>query len=255
MDGEIERFELQVREEGGWVTSLTGTYTGWLLDRISGGDREEGLEYRIYDSVTHQVMSVWNSETEQWDECPTLTPEEGVIPEVTVQQTLADVHDEGDERRIAVEALCTRHGISLRVQGHGDKTSPEGHGMPVLVELQDGEVWVHVWADVNQEDPTHSISLAGARDSCRDARPMFVQTEEPTCDEGTFTRFGPFAGKVGDRVLVGDPDPSDRYEGEIVDLIPAQRGFNGPMVTVRDDDGRTEAVAVAAIEEVYPQDA
>lgn len=127
--------------------------------------------------------------------------------------------------------------------------------MPVLLELRGGEVWLTVWADVNQEDPTHDICLAGARESCRDARPLFVQTVEPTCDDGAFTKFKPFEGRIGDRVLVGDPDPRDRYEGTIREFVPAQRSFNGPMVMVEDGKGHVEAVAVAAIEEVYPQDA
>jgi len=84
---------------------------------------------------------------------------------------------------------------------------------------------------------------------------MFVQTVVPTHDEGTFTRFCPFEGRVGDRVLVGDSSFRERYEGEIVDLIPAQPGTNPLLVIVKEDDGRQDIVSSADIEEVYPKDA
>lgn len=177
------------------------------------------------------------------------------VPEVTIQHTLVDVHDDESERRIAVEVSCNQDGVFLRIEGHGEKTALDGRGMPVLVELRGGEVWMSIWADVNQEDPTHDICLAGARESCRDDRPMFVQTVVPTCDGGTLTTFKPFAGKVGDRVLVGDSDFKDRYEGEIVALIPAQPGTNPLLVMVKEDDGRQDIVSSADIEEVYPKDA
>lgn len=34
---------------------------------------------------------------------------------------------------------------------------------PVLVELHEGQVRVLVWGDINNEDPTHIISLEGAK--------------------------------------------------------------------------------------------
>ena len=37
----------------------------------------------------------------------------------------------------------------------------EGHGTPVFIELYKGELRVIVWADINQEDPTHIIPLGG----------------------------------------------------------------------------------------------
>ncbi len=43
-------------------------------------------------------------------------------------------------------------------------TQPTGFGGVVLVEFWDAEVRLLVWADINQEEPTHRISLEGARE-------------------------------------------------------------------------------------------
>lgn len=126
MDHEIERFELQVKGEDGWRAVQTGTYTGWMQDSVERGDEDRSKEHRCYDVVTHQVMSRWDPETQEWDECPTLEPEQGEVPEVTVHQTICDVHDEGPSRRIAVEVSCKHDGVFLNVQGHGEKTALEG---------------------------------------------------------------------------------------------------------------------------------
>ena len=38
----------------------------------------------------------------------------------------------------------------------------------VAIEIWHGELRLLVWADINQEDPTHTISLEGARETKRD---------------------------------------------------------------------------------------
>ena len=43
-----------------------------------------------------------------------------------------------------------------------------GDGWPVMFEWQFGELRLVVWGDVNAEEPTHVISLEGARESLRD---------------------------------------------------------------------------------------
>ena len=60
---------------------------------------------------------------------------------------------------------CT--GMLVKIDGYGDKCSKDGQGAPILIELVDGQLRLIVWADINKEDPTHIISLEGARDGAR----------------------------------------------------------------------------------------
>lgn len=43
----------------------------------------------------------------------------------------------------------------------------EDGGSVVWIEFYNGKWWVRVWADINEEDPTHSIDLSGAMDTAR----------------------------------------------------------------------------------------
>lgn len=58
-------------------------------------------------------------------------------------------------------------GILCQFDGFGERTALPGNGKSVLIEMRDGVPHVVVWADINQEDPTHVISLAGAAESNR----------------------------------------------------------------------------------------
>jgi hypothetical protein len=57
--------------------------------------------------------------------------------------------------------------LLVRLEGTGDRSSHDGMGWPVLVEIYEGTPRLIVWADINQEDPTHIIDLSGALDSAR----------------------------------------------------------------------------------------
>jgi len=57
--------------------------------------------------------------------------------------------------------------LAVEIKGLGTLTELEG-GRVVWVEFYDGKWWVRVWADINQEDPTHNIDLSGALESARE---------------------------------------------------------------------------------------
>jgi len=80
--------------------------------------------------------------------------------------TLRDAHPDHDGK-LPIRFAVSPNGVSLYAEGHGDCGSAEGHGTPVFIELYKGELRVLVWADINREDPTHTISLAGARSDRR----------------------------------------------------------------------------------------
>ncbi len=58
-------------------------------------------------------------------------------------------------------------GIELSFAGYGDHSSADGYGRPIFIELHGGQLTIHVWSDINQEDPTHVITMEKARESLR----------------------------------------------------------------------------------------
>jgi len=57
--------------------------------------------------------------------------------------------------------------LLINPEGYGDHDSVDGCGTPVLLERYKGRLRLIVWADINQEGPTHMISLEGAREDNR----------------------------------------------------------------------------------------
>ncbi len=58
-------------------------------------------------------------------------------------------------------------GVDIAMPGYGNATTEDGYGVPVFLEYRHGVPHVVVFADINQEDPTHVISLAGAAEALR----------------------------------------------------------------------------------------
>jgi|694.fasta_scaffold139348_2 hypothetical protein len=77
---------------------------------------------------------------------------------------------EGDGPLMELDVTVTSEfgeGIELKPQGYGDYCSVIGNGCPVLLEVCQGRLRLVVWADINQEEPTHYIDLEGAREDKR----------------------------------------------------------------------------------------
>lgn len=74
----------------------------------------------------------------------------------------ADVNPE-----VKTKVECSNQSIYIMPDGYGDCSSNNGHGCPIMLEVWEGELRVVVWSDINDEDPTHIISLEGARESLR----------------------------------------------------------------------------------------
>ncbi len=70
-------------------------------------------------------------------------------------------------RTHAVKAEAESAGVALTVPGFGTNDMEPGHGPVVLLEMRDGVPFLLVWADITTEEPTHSISLAGASETLR----------------------------------------------------------------------------------------
>lgn len=56
---------------------------------------------------------------------------------------------------------ATPYGIAVSANGYGSANSNE----IVLVQLHKGSLCLFVWANINQEEPTHIIPLDGAKES------------------------------------------------------------------------------------------
>lgn len=83
---------------------------------------------------------------------------------------LYDVDVERSEPSLEVLAVAEGlgSGIALHPQGYGLKTMETGFCGVVYLEHYQGHPRLIVFADINDEEPTHIISLGGAHESERD---------------------------------------------------------------------------------------
>lgn len=63
--------------------------------------------------------------------------------------------------------IMADQGFEVLFDGYGVKNIEPGHGPSIYVEYYDGKLRLLVWADINQEEPTHTIDLSGALESQR----------------------------------------------------------------------------------------
>ena len=71
------------------------------------------------------------------------------------------------EKYLDITTTLHDWGWYIRADGYSDYCSQDGEGEQVLIENRHGVPHVIIWADINDEDPTHIVSLAGAAESER----------------------------------------------------------------------------------------
>ena len=77
-------------------------------------------------------------------------------------------HGRSDQEEKLTGTVTEQGGaLLIRLDGYGDFCSADGQGTVVALEVAEGYPRVLVWADINQEDPTHTISLENAREDKR----------------------------------------------------------------------------------------
>ena len=59
--------------------------------------------------------------------------------------------------------------LFIKIEGHGDKTSKDGEGVPIMIDKSGGKVQVIIWSDINQKDPI-VIDLSGALETKRNPK-------------------------------------------------------------------------------------
>lgn len=93
------------------------------------------------------------------------------VKDVRPANTLAEMtlSDSGELNTpdLAVRLDGTCQALDIYVEGFGSAAAMPGYGPIALLEIWEGELRLVVWADVNEEDPTHTIILDGARESQR----------------------------------------------------------------------------------------
>jgi len=80
--------------------------------------------------------------------------------------TLSDADSEHSSS-LRIRVVANGSVLSIFPEGYGDFASAEGHGCPVFLELYQGRLRLVVFAEIEQEDPTHLVDLERARESRR----------------------------------------------------------------------------------------
>jgi hypothetical protein len=156
-------------------------------------ERDAGNEILILTGKPERSLAFWKKLRIL---CDTALSELGHASgrEIATAVTLIDKDPEADHTPQVVLIEADSGGIIIQPVGYGDLTSENGFGWPILMEKFGGKLQVVVWSDINQEDPTHKIDLAGAKESCREPIPA-----------GTCPRCGQlFAVHNGDGSCVRD---------------------------------------------------
>lgn len=92
---------------------------------------------------------------------------EGIEPNTQYRMTLTDDYDPHKTLELRVRTSGQDHMLMIGVKGYGEMTAEDGGGYPILVECYEGKLRLMIWGNINQEDPTHVISLEGAREDAR----------------------------------------------------------------------------------------
>jgi len=79
--------------------------------------------------------------------------------------TLQDVADK--DSRTEVNYLINPCGIEIGFKGFGECCMQNGYGHPVFIEIRNGIPFVLIWGNINDENPTQTISLVGAMENKR----------------------------------------------------------------------------------------
>jgi hypothetical protein len=67
----------------------------------------------------------------------------------------------------AVQNWPSGRALLVRPHGTGTLGMDVDEGWPVMLEWWEGRPRLIVWADINREDPTHTIELEGALETAR----------------------------------------------------------------------------------------
>lgn len=82
-----------------------------------------------------------------------------------IEIKLKDMSGNGFTRKGKV--TISDQGIGVDFKGYSTATTIPDEGQPIWIELHDTEVKVHLWDNINDEDP-FTLSMEGAREEFRE---------------------------------------------------------------------------------------
>lgn len=86
--------------------------------------------------------------------------------EVTTAETPFVLTDPSGAGRLGGK-ISAGEGLNVFLDGFGTAGVASGFGALIYLEFYEGKPMLRVWADINQEDPTHTIDLSGAMEARR----------------------------------------------------------------------------------------
>lgn len=87
----------------------------------------------------------------------------------TVLKDVSENEQFSKEVKVSVSVEMDNLAMAIKAEGYGNAATEDGDGVPAILEVYNGSLRLIVWADINQEDPTHVIDLEGAREDARSA--------------------------------------------------------------------------------------
>lgn len=81
-----------------------------------------------------------------------------------------DIRDVNDAAKFAHLRIRSEAqlGLGIWIDGHSTCTAADDDPDAIFyLEIQDGKPILRIWADINSEEPTHTIDLSGAHVNCR----------------------------------------------------------------------------------------
>jgi len=93
---------------------------------------------------------------------------DALVSNVHYQMKLEDCYDEKSSISLKMEVSPGDHLLMIGAEGYGEMTANDGNGFPVVIEYVEKTFRILVWGDINREEPTHVISLEGAREDVRE---------------------------------------------------------------------------------------
>ncbi len=104
-----------------------------------------------------------------WDEqadCMRLDPEDDLVETVLVEQDSRLLDRDAGSHALRIRIAMNSGMLIISARGYGEAGADDGHGDQVCMELYEGELRLHVFPDIRDENPV-TISLEGAREDRR----------------------------------------------------------------------------------------
>lgn len=84
------------------------------------------------------------------------------------QEFAFQLRDPETGKTVNGKVVAENYGLEIFIEGYGNYSCESGQGSPLFLEIWDGELRAVLWSNINEEDPTHVVSLEKAREDSRD---------------------------------------------------------------------------------------